>query len=405
MEETQATHDSVCAAGKMFPRRDVGKSEDIFEQSIELSYEEVVAPPGKTAVSLSEEYDKMMTQRDKTSELKGNISVPDAAKKETKLSKHKFVLKTQEVTIVGEDNISKGSTLPDKPLRERTEELLVTPDRKIDFSHEDILIEKQRQIALKKKGVREQDTKKTEYSDKDESVEVKIRTDKAKAQMIISTDTSSDERRVLTEKSVKRGDQVTSATSIEKDRRLEPVTEMIKEAEVPAKDRPVEAVASQMRTVTDMRRVVETQIQPTVITDSSRETVLEDLSLIKPEAAQEHKSDVSFKKKGVSRVEGSREETWIQKEPDIESKRPKVIQQDSAVFSTTTEGLPRKEEKSGYRPLIKESVVEKLAGAKPVVPLKSAEKKKSSSQTTSRGINRPSKLFIVKPLQSNPSKR
>lgn len=404
MEETRETQEVGYAAGKMFPKRDVEKSEDIFEHHIELSYEEVVAPPGKTTLFLSEEYYKVMSQRDKTSELKGKISVPDAAEKETKPSKHELVPKTQEATVVGKDNIRKVSTLPDKPLKKTTEELLVISERKMDSPHEDILIEKQRQIALKKKGVREQDTVKTEDMDKEkESDEVKIWTDKAKPPMIISTDTSSDEKRVWTEKSLKCDDQVTSTTPKEKDRRLKQVTEIIKEAEeVLAKDRPVEAASSQMKKVTEgMSRVVETQIQPTVITDSSRETILEDLSSIKPEAAQKHKSDITFKKKGVSKVGGSQEENLILEEPDIESKRPKVIQQDSAVFSTKTESLPSKEDKSRCRPSKKEgSVMEKVAETKPVVPLKSAEKKRPSPQTASRGIKRPSNLFIVKPLQS-----
>lgn len=411
MEESQETQEVGYAAEKMFPKRNVGKSEDVFEQHIERSYEEVVAPQGKTALSLSEEYDEEMSQRDKTSELKGKISVPDTAKKETKPSKHKLVPKTQEATVVGED-VRKVPTLPDKPLKERTEELMVMPERTKDALHEaNILIEKQRQMALKKKGAREQDTVKSEDRNKDKgSVEVKSSTDEPRPPMIISTDASSDERRVLTEKLVKHDDQITSITPKEKDRRLEKFTEMIKEAEkVPAKDRPAEA-ASQMKKVTeDLSRVVEIQIQPTVITDSGRETILDDLSLIKTEAAQELKSDVTFKKKDVSKVGGSQEEKLIQEEPDIELKRPKVIQQDPAVFSTKTEGPPRKGEKSRYRPPKKEeSVMEKVAETKPLVPLKSAEKKRPSPQMAARGIKRLSNLFIVEPLHIlffNPSKR
>lgn len=412
MEETQETQEVGYAAEKMFPKRDVGKSEDVFEQHIELSHEEVVGPPGKTALSLSEVSDEDMSQRDKTSELKGKISVPDTAKKETKPSKHKLVPKTQEATVVGED-IRKVPTLPDKPLKERTEELIIIPERKKDSLHEaSILIEKQRQMALKTKGVREQDTVKTEDRDKDKvSVEVKISTDEPKPPMFISVDASTDERRVLTEKSVKHDDQITSTTPKEKDRRIEQVTEMIKEAEkVPAKARLVEAAPSQMKKVTEDRsRVVETQIQPTFITDSSRETILEDLLSIKPEAAQKLKSDVTFKKKGVSKVGGSLEEKLIQEEPDTELKRPQVTQQDPAVFSTKIEGPPRKGEKSSYRPPKKEeSVMEKVAETKPLVPLKSAEKKRPSPQTATRGIKRLSNLFIVELLHIlffNQSKR
>lgn len=412
MEETQETQEVGYAAEKMFPKRDVGKSEDLFEQHIELSHEEVVGPPGKTALSLSEISDEDMSQRDKTSELKGKITAPDTAKKETKPSKHKLVPKTQEATVVGED-IRKVPTLPDKPLKERTEELIVIPERKKDSLHEaSILIEKQGKMALKTKVVRKQGTLKTEDRDKDKvSVEVKISTDEPKPPMFISVDASTDERRVLTEKSVKHDDQITSTTPKEKDRRIEQVTEMIKEAEkVPAKARLVEAAPSQMKKVTEDRsRVVEIQIEPTFITDSSRETILEDLPSIKPEAAQELKSDVTFKKKGVSKVGGSLEEKLIQDEPDIELKRPQVIQQDPAVFSTKIEGPPRKGEKSRYRPPKKEeSVMEKVAETKPLVPLKSAEKKRPSPQTAARGIKRLSNLFIVELLHIlffNPSKR
>lgn len=403
MEETQETQEVGYAEEEIFPKRDGGKSKDVFEKHIEPSYEEVVAPPGKTALSLSEVHDEEMNQRNKTSELKGKISLPDAAKKETKPSKHKLVMEAKEAIVVGEDNIRKVPTLPDKPLKERSEELLVITERKKDSLHEvNIFIEKQRQIALKEKGVREQDTIKTEDRDEDKwSVEVKISTDEPKPLMRISTEASSDERRVFPEKSVTHDDQITSTTPKEKDRRLEQVTEMIKEAEkVPGKGRPVEAAPSQMKKVTeDMSRVVQTEIKPTVITDSSKETILDDQLLIKPEAAQKVKSDVTFEKKGVSEVGVSIQEKLIQEEPDIELKRPKVVQQDPAVFSTKTEGLPRKGEKSRCRPPKKEeSVIEKVAETKPLVPLKSAEKKRPSPQTSSRGIKRLSNLFIVEPL-------
>lgn len=399
MEENQETQEVGYATEKMFPKRDVGSGEDVFEQHIEMSYEEVVTPPGKTA--LSEVYDEEKSQRDKTSELKGKISVPDAAKKEAKPFKHNLVLKTQEASV-GEDNIRKEPKLPDKPL--------VIPERKKDLLHKDIiLIEKQRQMAPEKKRIREQYTVKTEDKDSG-SIEVKISTDEPIPPMIINTNAGSDEGRVLTEKSVKHDDLITSTTPKEKDRRREQVTEMIKEAEkVPAKCRPVQAAPSQMKKVTeDVSRVVETQIQQTAITDSSRGTIL-DLSLIKPEAAPELKSDVTFKKKGVSRLGGSLEEKLIQEEPDIELKKSKVTQQDLAEFSTKAEEKERKGEKSRYRLLKKEeSVMEKVAETKPLVPSKSAEKKRPSTQTAARGIKSlvESLLFVVEPfhiLFFNPS--
>lgn len=379
MEESQETEEVSYAAEKMFPKRDVGTNENVSEQHMEL-YEEVVV------------YDEEMSQRDKTYEFKGKISVPDTAKKETKPSKHKLVPKTQEVAVVEEDNIRKVPTLPDKLLKERTKELIVIPERKKDSLHEaKILNEKQRQMALKETEVRQQDAVKTADRDKDErSVEVNI-TDKLRPPLIISTDPSRDERGILTEKSVKYDDQITSATPKEQDRRLEQVTEMMKEAEkVPAKGRPVEAAPSQMKKVTeDINRVAETQIQLTDITESSREIILEDLSLIKPEAPKEPKSDFTFKKKGVSKVGGSREEKLTQEKPDIELKRPKVIQQDQTVVSRKTEGPPRKGEKSrSIPPQKEESVMEKVAETKPLVPLKSAEKKRPSPQTAARGIKR-----------------
>lgn len=391
MEETQETQEVSYTAEKMFPKRDVGKSEDVSEQHMEL-YEKVV-----------EYHEEMRDEiRDKTSELKGQISIPDIAKKGIKQSKHKLVPKTQEVAVVEEDNIRKVPTFPDKLLKERTEELMVKPERKKDSLHEaNILIEKQRQMALKRTEVRQQGTVKTEDRDKDEgSVEVNG-TDKPGPPLIISTDSSRDEKRILTEKSVKHDDQITSTTPKEQDRRLEQVTEMMKEAEkVPAKVRLVEAAPSQMRKVIeDMSRVVETQIQPTAITESSRETILEDLSLIKPEAAQEPKSDFTFKKKDVSNIGGRPEEKSIQEKPDINVKRPTVIQQDPTVVSRKTEGPPRKGEKSrSIPPQKEESVMEKVAETKPLVPLKSAEKKQPSPQTAARGIMRLSHLFIVDPL-------
>ena len=372
----------------MFLKRDVFKSNDLCEHSIELSYEEVVAPPGKTALSLSGVYDEEMSQRDKTSKLKGKIFVPDTAKKETKLSKHKSAPETQ-ATIVGED-IRKVPKLPDKPLKERTEDLMVVPEKEKGSLHEThILIEKQRQMALKEKGEREQDIVKTKDRDKDKgSFEVKIRPATPKPLLVVSTDASSDDKRALAEKSVKRDGQSTT-TPKENDRRLEQVTEMIKEAEkVPAKYRQVEAAPSEIKKVTeDMSRVMETQIQPTVITESSREAVSQDLLVIKPEAAQELKFDVTFKKKEVYKVGESLEEKMIQEAPDIELKSPNIIQQDPAVSSTKTEGPPRKGEKNRYRPSQKEeSEMEKMAETKPLISLKSAKKKISSPQTAARGI-------------------
>lgn len=383
--------------------QEIRKNEDIFEQHIILSYEDAVALPGKTVLALPELYDEDTSQRDKTSELQGKISVTDKAKKETKLSKHKLVPKTQEATVAVEENVWEKSTLPDKPLKEKTEAIMVMPERKEDSLHDtNIIIEKQRQVALKaesKEGqVRKEDIAKTEDGNKDRgSVMVKVKTE-PKPPVTISTDArkqSREERKFLTEKSDKHDDHMTLTIPKERDRRVQQVTEMINEAEkAPSQHRFADAAPSQIKKVTeDMSKVVETQIQPTDIIDSSRET-LQDLLLIKPEAAQELKSDVTFKKEVVSKVGGSLEEKLIESLTDIELKRPKVIQQDSTAFSTKTEGAPRRGEKSRPRPP-KEESLEKLAETKTLVPLKAVEKKRPSPQTATRGIKRLSNLFTL----------
>lgn len=376
--------------------QDVRKNEDVFEQHIILSYEDEAAPPGKPVLSWSEVYDEEMSQRDKTSDLKGTISFHDNAKKETKLSKSKLVRKTQEATAV-----VVISTLPEKPQKERTEEIMAIPERTEDSLYEtNIAMETQKYVSpkaeSKERQVREQDIVKPEERTKDRGPVVKIDTDEPP--VIISSDTrrqSKDERRILTAKSVKHDDHITSTVFKPRDGRVEQVTEMIKEAEkAPAKDGPAEAAPSQMKEVTEStRRMVQTQIQPMVIT----ETLPEDLILTKPEAAQELKSDVTVKKKVVAKAGGSLEEKSIQSITDVEMERPKVIQQDPAAFSTKPEGLPRKGEKSRPRPP-QEPQMEKVVEKKSLVPLKAAEKKRSSPQTAARGIKRTSKLPMLVPL-------
>lgn len=384
--------------------QDVEKSQDIFEQHVILSYKDEVALPGKAVLSLPEVYDEDTSQRDKTSEIQGQISVTDNAKKETKLSKHKLVPKKQETTAAIEEKVWEKSTLPDKPLKEKTEEIMVILERKEDSLHETtITIEKQRQMALKpeskERQVRKGDILKTEDGNKDRgSVVAKVMIDEPKATVTISTDArkqSREERKVLTEKSVKPDDHITLIIPKERDRRVEQVTETIKEAEkAPVQHRVDVAAPSQMKKVTeDMNRIVETQVQPANITVSSRET-LQDLLLVKPEAAQELKSGVTFEKKVVSKLGESREEKLIESFTDIELKRPKEIQQDSTAFSTKAEVATRKGEKSRARPP-KEESLEKVAETKSLVPLKAVEKKRPSPQTAPRGIKRLTILFIL----------
>lgn len=383
--------------------QEVEKNQDIFEHVI-LSHKDEVALPGKAVVTLPEVYDEDTSQRDKTSEIQGKISVTDNAKKETKLSKHKLVPKTQETTAAIEEKVWEKSTLPDKPLKEKTEEIMVIPKRKEDSLHEtNITIEKQRQMALKaeskERQVRKGDIVKTVDGNKDRgSVVAKVVIDEPKAPVTISTDArkqSREERRVLTEKSVKHDDHITLIIPKERDRRVEQVTETIHEAEkAPVQSRFDVATPAQMRKVTeDVNRIVETQIQPTNITVSSRET-LQDLLPVKPEATQELKSDVSFKEKVVSKVGESLEEKLIESFTDIELKRPKDIQQDSTAFSTKAEGATRKGEKSRARPP-KEESLEKVAETKSLVPLKAVEKKRPSPQTAAKGIKRLTRLHIL----------
>lgn len=381
--------------------QDVEKNQDIFERHVILSYEDEVALPGKAVLSLPEEYDKDTSQRDKTSEIQGQISVTDYAKKETKLSKHKLVPKTQETTAAIEEKVLEK--LPDKPLQEKTEEIMVIPERKEDSLHEtNITIEKQRQMALKpeskERQVRKGDIVKTEDGNKDRgSVVAKVMIDEPKAPVTISTDArkqSREERKVLTEKSVKPDDHITLIIPKERDGRVEQVTETINEAEKAPVQHRFDVAAPSLKKVTEeINRIVETQIQPTNITVSSRET-LQDLLLVKPEAAQELKSDVTFKKKVVSKVGESLEEKLIESFTDIELKRPKEIQQDSTAFSTKAEGATRKGEKSRARPP-KEESLEKVAETKSLVPLKAVEKKRPSPQTAARGIKRLTILFIL----------
>lgn len=383
--------------------QDVEKNQEVVEQHVIPSYEDEVALPGKAALSLPEVYDEDTSQRDKTSEIQGKISVTDNAKKETKLSKQKLVPKTQETTAAIEEKVWEKSTLPDKPQKEKTEEITVIPERKEDSLHEtNITIEKQRQMALraesKERQVRKGDIVKTEDGNKDGGSVVAKVIDEPKAPVTISKDArkqSKEEKKALTEKSVKPDDHITLIIPKERDRRVEQVTETIKEAEKAlVQNRFDDAAPSQIKKVSeDRNRIVETQIQPTNITVSSRET-LQDLLLVKPEAAQELKSDVTFKKKVASKVGGSLEEKSIESFTDIELKRPKETQQDSTAFSTKAEAAPRKDEKSRSRPP-KEESLEKVAETKSLVPLKAVEKKRPSPQTAARGIKRLTIVFIL----------
>lgn len=340
---------------KVSPTDMVWEHEEVVEEHAEVLYEDEVAPLGETVVSLSE-VDVLSTtekasQRDKKSELRGEISVTDTSKrKETRLTKHR-VPKTQETFVVVQESESdKGrevTTLQGKPTKEKIEEELfirtiktpteeITDERKdsisvrhlpdkkdVSIQETSVTVKKGREITIKteskERQVKEQEVRNTEETTtvkETESVKyIPLVTDTDKTKpfpIIISTEARKQagkleiEGKALTdvtyEESVYHDVGIMSAIPEEKYSRTEEITEItIESREVRVKDKPTRAVPSQVKIVDqETSRKEGIQIKPPVISESKKDetSATGKVSLKKDELA-EKKQEKKVKSDGI----------------------------------------------------------------------------------------------------------
>lgn len=388
---------------KVSPKDEVWEHEEVVEEHAEVLYEEDVTTLGKRVVLLAE-VDVLSTtekasQRDKKSELRGEISVTDTSKR---LTKHKVVPKTQETSIIFQESESERvvTTVEEKPRKEKTEEEFfvrtiespteeVTDERRDSISvTQDIskqetsvkTVRKGRELTIKteSKGrqVIEQEIRKSEEMVK------KIDADKTKPSPVIitaearkQTEKLEFERTFLTavthEESIDRDDEIISAPPEEKYSRTEEVTEIIIEQRgVTVKDKQVSAKKHEVA-----EKKQDKKPRADVKAETKEEKVAE-----KPKP----KVEVTPKEKPKESV------------TDIELKE--------AVFESVvekTEPVHKKKEDTKYVPpqrddaeKKKEDILIKVQ-AKTSIPSRPEEKKRTPPQTPSRGTKRKSNITII----------
>lgn len=428
-KEAQKIQEVRYVTETVLPTEEVWEHEELVGEHAEVFYEEVT-PLGKKIVLFSEVDVLSSTERDKKSELRSEISVTDSSQmKETRLIKHRE--KEREV-----------KTLEDKPSKEKSEgEFFVRtiespaqeikderkdstsvrrlPDKK-DVSEQvtSVTIIKEREITEREgRQVRDKEVTKTvEYTrvketDLDKEIQPVTDADKTKP-FPVSTEARKQteklemERKALTEvtyeESVDHDFEIIPAIQEEKYSRTEKFTEItIKPREIAVKEKPTEAIPSQVKRVDEeMSRKEETQVKPVVKEPKKDETSpQEKVSLKKHEVAEKKqdkklisddiidtkKSDISQKPKPKAEV------TTKESVTDIELKRPKVIQQERDFESVTA----KTEEESKYIPLQRDDtektkeeksiLMKDTVPTKPSVPSKPEEQRRISPQTAPKG--------------------
>lgn len=385
---------------KVSPTDDVWEHEEVVEEHAEVLYEEDVTTLGKTVVLLSE-VDVLSTtekasQRDKKSELRGEISVTDTSKR---LTKHKVVPKTQETSIVFQESDTERvvTTVEEKPRKEKTEEEFfvrtiespteeVTDERRDSISVTQDISKQETSVKTVRKG-REM-TIKTESKGrqvieqeirKSEEMVKEIDADKTKPSPVIitaearkQTEKLEFERTFLTEvtheESVDRDDEIVSAPPEEKYTRTEEVTEIrIEQRGVTVKDKQVSA---------------------------KKHEVAEKKQDKKPRRDETKEEKVAEKPK--PEVEMTPKEKPKESVTDIELKE--------TVFKSVvekTETVHKKKEDTKYVPPQRDDAEKKKEDilievkAKTSIPSRPEEKKRTPPQTPSRGTKRKSNTTII----------
>lgn len=445
-KEPEKTQEVFYVTEKMSPTEEVWEKE--VEEHTEVLYEDELTPVGKTLVLLSEvdvlSTTEKQTQKDKKSELKGEISVTDTSKrKETRVTRHRVIPKKEEIIVVVQetqfDKDKKIATVQDKPKKEKTKEELfvrtfkspteeITDERK-DSTSVSILPDKQdisklqTRVTVKKESeitIKTESRERKKREEPGETIAIKEielvkdvpfvkKADKTKPSPVNfstearkHTDKLEIEVMTFTEvpyKEVGHGVEIKSAIPEEKYSRTKEIT--VEPREVTVKDKPTKVISTQLK-------MVEEEISaPPVISDSKKGP--EQVSIKKHEPAEREKEKkpkadeiIDMKKEKVpekSKVEVTPGVKPKESVTDIKLKKPKVMEQEAELKSITakTETGYKKKGSRDVPPqkIDTEKAKEESLLIKDTVQTKPEEKKRISPQTPSRGTERKSNIMII----------
>lgn len=441
-KEAEKTPEVYYVMEKMSPTDDVWEHEVVVEEHTEVLFEDEVAPEFLSKEDVLSTTEKQ-TQKDKKSELKGEISVTDTSKrKETRVTKHRVIPKTEETLVVVQETKSdkdeEVATVEDKPTKEKTEEEFfvrsfkspteeITDERKdgTSVSHlpdkKDISKQPTRVTVKKERGI----TIKTESRERhkrekpEETIAVKEiesvkdipsvkEADKTKpSPVIISTEATQQSEKLEIEvntftevpyKEVDHGVQIISAIPEEKYSRTEKITEIAVEPDVTVKDKPTNVIPTYLKKVEEETSAKdEIQVKPPGISDSTKdETSATGQVSVKKHKPAEKKQEKP-KPEDITEKEKDAEKPLVEKPKksvtDIKPQRPRVMEQETELESVSakTETEDKKKEESRDVPKTKEEsfIIEDMVQTKP------EEKKRISPQTPSRGTERQSNIMII----------
>lgn len=394
---------------KASPTEEVWEHEVVVEEHAEVLYEDEVAPVGETILLLSEA--EKPSQRDKKSELRGEISVTDASRrKETRVKKQRVVPKTKESILVVQGTQSEKGR-EDKLTKEKTEEEFfvrtvespteeVTDERKDSTSvrHQEVsehettvTVKKGRAITIKteskERTVREQEVTKTQETSIKEIELVKDAGKIKPSPPIISTESRKQtqkleiEGKALIEESIDHDVEIISAIPDEKYYRTEEIT--VQSREVTVKDKTTKVIPTK-----ETSKQEETQIKPPVVPDkkdeitapgkvSAKKHELQETKVQSDEITEKSKPKVEVTAKSKAEVKPKESVT------DIELQKPKVIEQETESAKYDSEN--KKKEESKDVPLQREQETSLIVKDKPSIPSKPEEKKRISQKAASRG--------------------
>lgn len=412
-KEAQKIQEVYYVTEKVSHTEEVWEHEEVVEERAKVSYEDKVAPLDETVVLLPEvdvfSSTEKANQRAKNSELRGEISVTDTAKrKETRSTEQKVVPKTPEsvVVVVEEsesENTQEVTTLRDKPTKEKTEGTIESPteaitderrgsisvisplpDKKVSKHETSVSVKRERETTIKteSKGrqVREQEVRKAEETVQErelvKDISLVTDTDETKPFPIIS----STEARKQTEK-VELERKVSSEESINQDvKEIPAIPEetVIGTKEFTVKDKTKVFPTQEKIIDEDAIRKQETQIKPPVITGSKKDKTAAQRKV----SVKDH--EVAEKSTSDDTTDTEKPKPKVEVTPKVKPKES-VTDIESESVAAKSEGLHKKREESKYVP-------------PPSVPSKPAEKTRTSPQKASRGTESKAKFTIISSL-------
>lgn len=423
---------------KMSPTEEVWEHEEGVEERADVLYEDEVTPVGQTLVLLSEDdvlsTTEKQTQKDKKSELKGEISVIDTKRKETKVTKQRVVPKTEEVVVQQtlQDELTKEKTEEEffvRTLKSPTEE--ITDERKDGTSVSPLpdnhnLSKQQTKVRVKKESetsIKTESRKIHKRAQPEETTakkEMKLvkdipyveETDKTKpSPVIISTKARKQteeleiEVKPFTEVPYKEVDydtEIISSIPETKYSGTQEITEIrVEPGETTIKGKPTKFISTELNIVEEeIGGKDKIRIKPPVIYDSEKEeTSAQDQVSVKKYEPAERKQE---KKTKVDQI--SAEEVTVQPKEsaaDLKLKRTKVIEHKAELESSTaiteTEETEKEEESRDVPPLRSDTQKTKKESLfiEDTVHTKPLEKKRISSQAPSRGTEKTSNIMII----------